>query len=46
MIPKYIKHNAIITHHLIKHGFNDPPSSLKDIWYYDINTCKIIIEEG
>ena len=46
MIPKYIIHNARIKRHLIKHGFNEPPNSLKDVWYYDINLHKIIIEEG
>ena len=46
MIPRYVIHNAIIKHHLIKHGFNNPPSSLKDVWYYDITLHKIIVEEA
>lgn len=43
-IPKYVLHNAAIKHHLIRHGFYSPPSSLKDSWYFDINTRKIVIE--
>jgi len=44
MIPKYIIQNAQIKHHLIKHGFNSPPSSLKENWYFDIDKRIIVIE--
>ena len=45
-IPKHIMHNAVIKHHLFKHGYYDVPSSLENNWYFDINKRVIVREES
>lgn len=45
-IPKYILHHSIVSHHLIKQGFDNAPSNLKDSWYFDINKRIIVLEHA
>ena len=44
-IPKHIIHHSIVQHHLIKHDLNNVSITLKDIWYYDIELKKIVLED-
>ena len=44
-IPKYIIQQSNITHHLLKHGFNDVTPTLKDTRYFDIEKRIIVLEE-
>jgi len=45
-IPKYILHHSIITHHLIKQGFNVDTVDLNGNWYFDIDKRVIVLEEA
>ena len=44
-IPKHIIHNSILNQHLFKHGLTSDSVHLKDIWYYDIELKKIVLED-
>jgi hypothetical protein len=44
-IQKEVLHNSILNHHLFKHGLISDSIHLKDVWYYDIELKKIVLED-